>query len=249
MRDPMRETEDHGEPSGIERAKATGSTTMKQCGWCTHGSGSHRYNYMISGSCRLLPDYHPLRHVFWDTKCVLENFSKSDFQAAIDSHKYSIEEAQGGIEHDRKCIKNLASMKKSAPYCPPDPHDREADHFRDGAKVAVWFNDKGKWFFGKAVSGYRSGDGCVSYILDGLPPLPNGGAPGSGICRPEVLLLSEYKFFEEYPAAYASWVKKVMAHSWNSDSVPSMPDKIGDSKSNGRGRCQKKKSTVAIPVK
>ena len=79
-----------------------------------------------------------------------------------------------------------------------------------GHEIAINLLKKGekvpetKYYFGTVVNGYRSGDGCVSYVLDELKDSTGGW--GSGFAVPTVLQDSEYKYFRKNKEDFKEWL-------------------------------------------
>jgi hypothetical protein len=188
--------------------KIPNSTTLKQCGWCEYASGTHRYNYCISGRCQLGRS-HDIE-IKWSDKCKFIDASQSDIDAVIGNHLRTVTEAENTIERYNNYIGTLEAMNK--PYRPPLPDDRKHDHFNIDNLVMV--NHKGKWIAGEVKFGYRHHDGCVSYKLDGVGP-QESGFWGMGYAVPTVLLRDEYQFFKDNPEQYEIWAKKAYNKSFN----------------------------------
>lgn len=210
------------EPTGEMVAWESGSTTLKQCGWCEYVWGSRRYNYCIEGTCALLEKYSfssDKTQVKWNDKCFFSTALQSEVKSLIEGHEYSIELAKKDIEDRKKYVEILNGMYNNKDYVPPLPEHRKHDHFNIGSKVAVWHQDK--WFFGEVQSGYRHHDGCVSYRLDGIGPQGPGdnenftGFWGSGMSIPHVILTGEYLFFKKNPQIYKQWCKKAYDKEFN----------------------------------
>jgi len=198
--------------------KAPNSTTLEQCGWCEHASGNHRYNYCISGRCQL--DKSEGNKIKWSDECKFIDASKSDINAVIKNHEYSINEAKRTVVGHQQHILTLMDIMQGKPERPPLPDDRKHDHFNIDDPVVV--HHKGKWFEGIVKSGYRHHDGCVSYRLDGVGP-QDKGFWGMGYAVPMVLLRSEYRFFENNPEQYKIWAKKAYNKSFNGETF-NVPD-------------------------
>ena len=184
-----------------------GDTTFKQCGWCEHtGGGSARYGCMLSSSCNLLHSYGLGHRVFWDTPCLVLFLGKEDMKNIMMSKKRDIEDKKSQIKYIKEEIKTINDLV--LPKKPPLPGNRIKD-FNEGE--TIWaYNDKNKWVKGTVVPGYRSHDGCVSFILDGVPesmPKPEGGGPwGFGVGVPKILKDWEYKYFKNYPDDFKIWL-------------------------------------------
>lgn len=206
------------EPPLKDQDRESGSTTLKQCGWCEHASGSHRYNYCISGTCSLQKSYN--RDVTWDKECVLKDASKSDIDSMISSHKYSIKSAEASIKSHIEHIETLINIHLSATERPSLPDDRKHDHFNIGEPIAMFYEDK--WVFGEVRNGYRHHDGCVSYMLNGIGPQDidkGSGYWGVGVSVPIIMLKSEYDFFKENNTEYKKWCSIAYDKSFNGETI------------------------------
>lgn len=186
-----------------------GDTTLSSCGWCKYrGSGSYRYDCMVTGGCNLLKSYKS--DVEWNTPCKIKVLGKLDLLNIIESKKYEILEHERGIERTQKQIETLLELSENCPDKPPLPDARGADYFPIKSRVWVFIKADGEkvletgWYAGTVVNGYRSGDGCVSYSLDELPA-SNGGW-GCGLSVPVVLRDKEYKYFKSNPVHFAEWL-------------------------------------------
>ena len=206
------------EPTGNLILRERGSTTFKECGWCEYATGSHRYNYCISGCCELRKDYDA--EVKWSDKCFFSDASKSDIQALIDYHERDIKNSKEHILREEKYIKKLSSLIKAAVTRPPLPSDRKYNHFNTGDEVAVFINDK--WHFGKVAPGYRHHDGCVSYILKDIGPQEKDFWE-CGVAVPIVLLKNEYDFFKKNNKEYDAWCKTAYSRSFNGKTIDIAP--------------------------
>lgn len=188
------------------RNREKGDTTFSICGWCKFaGSGSYRYNCMLEGSCNLLKDYDDrVRH---DTPCKIAKLGKLDLNDIIGHKKYKIEEAKRSIETKKGEIGILQSLAEKAENIPPLPNARP--DFK--LKEIIWvFIEKCEtvpqtnWYRGTVVSGYRSGDGCVSFILDDLPESKVGW--GCGVSTPCTLKDWEYQYFRKNKKRFEIWL-------------------------------------------
>lgn len=178
-----------------------GSTTFKQCGWCVYvGCGSCRYSCHIDGSCGLLKDYGPGSEVYWDTPCIVRMLSKKDILAVCESKVSEIEGLYSNIREEKKFIKVLRGLK---PTIKPALAVNGAD-FDDGSIVWVWTNKK--WCRGIVVPGYRSHDGCVSYVLDDFPETKNKPW-GCGVSVPCILKEWDYKYFKAHKDEFLVWLE------------------------------------------
>ena len=187
-----------------------GATTFKQCGWCKHaGCGSYRYSAMLEGKCDLMKDY--AAEVQFDTPCKIIGLAKADFADLIRSKNYEITQAKNSIKTTQREISELRKLEKKAAKSPPLPDSRTCDYHKIGGRVWVFIDQKHSpdvptgWYVGTIVNGYRSGDGCVSYVLDKLPESKKGW--GCGMSSPCVLLDWEYKFFCKNPPKFSEWLK------------------------------------------
>lgn len=185
-----------------------GSTTFKQCGWCKHaGCGSYRYNTMLSGKCELLKSYTD--DVEWDTPCKVAKLGKADLNDIVRSKEYNIKESKRAIERTREEIKTLEALVKVADPIPALPDSRECTHFPVNAPVRVFLEKQEKvpktdWYSGTTVNGYRTHDGCVSYVLDGFPESQKGW--GCGMSVPIVLNEKEFQYFKKHPTQWLEWL-------------------------------------------
>lgn len=230
----MRESYE-GEPPESIRQKTAGSTTFVQCGWCKHaGSGSHRFNYMIHGYCDLVDSFRDQKELKWDSKCLLQNVSKSEIGTMISHHKYTIENARSTIKNRKEYIIALRERAETAKYAPPLAEDRHADHFNTGDKIAIWMGEietKSKkkikineWFAGEVKPGYRHHDGAVSYRIDNIGP-QNDSFWGCGIYYAGVMLMSEYEWFAQNPKEFKEWIEKSKEKAYNKPANPIDPPK------------------------
>lgn len=198
------------EPALERRNNAYGSTTLKQCGWCEYASGSHRYNYCISGRCSLDKSYN--KEVNWKDSCKFLDASKADVDAIINNHKWQIESATGTILRHKEYTKILKRLKNGLPERPALPDDRKGSHFEIDAPVRVWL--EGNWVKGVVKYGYRHQDGRVSYKLEGRGP-QEVEFWGQDISTPTILLESEWQFFANNPSEYKVWSEKAYDKKFN----------------------------------
>jgi hypothetical protein len=91
-----------------------------------------------------------------------------------------------------------------------------------GKEIAVYLDEYKRWYFGKVAPGYRSGDGCVSYILRGIGP-QSGSFWGCGVCTPIVMLKSEYDFFKKNPNEYKIWCERAYDKDFNGKRIEIAP--------------------------
>lgn len=183
-----------------------GDTTLKQCGWCEYAEGgSARYNCLLWTSCGLIPTYEEYnKDLHWDTECIVMKLGKFDFNRLVENKEYKIEEAKNTIERAKEKIKTLKGLIQKEIPCLPN--NRPADYFNNNDIVYVFY--KNKWARGIIVSGYRSHDGCVSYILDDYSESQpkNKGAWGCGISVPIVIKQWEYDYFKDNLKAFKIWL-------------------------------------------
>jgi len=214
---------EYPEPSGEIVTREYGATTFKQCGWCKYATGMHRYNYCISGNCRLQKNsYSDDYKIHWDDKCYFLTASQSDILNLIKYHEFQIQEAERGIERRNGNIKVLKRKIADAPKRPDLPDNRSSNHFKMGKEIAVYLDEYKKWYFGRVAPGYRSGDGCVSYILRGIGP-QSGSFWGCGVCTPIVMLKSEYDFFKKNPNEYKIWCERAYDKDFNGKKIEIAP--------------------------
>ena len=146
--------------------KKRGDTTFKRCGWCEHrGSGSYRNDCMLDGRCPLLKSH--AKRVQWDTECIIKQLGKQDIESLVGNKEYTIRENREAIQRAEAAIAILHALSESAPSSPALAKNREHDHFNTGD--GVFFYYQGEWIHGTVTKGYRSHDGCVSYVVDGHP--------------------------------------------------------------------------------
>lgn len=182
------------------------STTLKQCGWCKYcGGGSCRYNCSITTSCTLLHDYGLGSNTYWDTPCLLQFLSKEDMNQIIQRKQWNIKNHLKSIEQLKHEIKTIEEME--FPVKPPLPDNRFHD-YQEGEVVWVFNDERKKWIRGIVVPGYRSHDGCVSYILDDIPEsqLNQQGPRGCGVSVPGILTDEEYQYFIKHLEDFKIWL-------------------------------------------
>lgn len=206
------------EPQGDLINREADSTTLKQCGWCKYAMGTHRYNYCISGSCRLDKSYS--KDIMWNDECRFINASQSDIQAVIDNHENTINSAESSIKTHKQHIFDLRMLMKDKPERPPLPDDRKHDHFNIDEPIMLFY--KGEWLSGDVKYGYRHQDGMVSYRLDGMGP-QGGDYWGNGCAVPTILLKDEFDFFKNNPEQYQAWAKVAYNKSFNGDRMDIAP--------------------------
>ena len=180
-----------------------GNTTFKTCGWCEHRAcGSYRYDCMIDGGCDLLTRYGNRVDTQWDTKCKVVDLAPGDIKSLIEAKESAIRRSHHTIKANEKMLAALKDIQ--VPYKPCQPDNRSCDHFKIGESVYVMHENK--YNHGTIVPGYRSGDGCVSYVLDDYPDSEGGW--GGGYAGPWCITGTEYKYFKSYPKDYVNWMKK-----------------------------------------
>lgn len=199
----------------INRKK--GATTFNICGWCKYASsGSCRYNCYLETSCSLLKEYGIGSEVVWNTKCIVKKLGKEDFEVVIHSKKYEIKSCKRQIkdlEEEITTIKKLKSKKK-----PPLPDNRTTE-FKLGSIVYIYHQNK--WHKGTVTSGYRTGDGCVSYVLDDYPESRGGekGPWGCGVSVPCILKEWEYLYFKKNINEFKEWLE-LCDRTYNGEKLP-----------------------------
>ena len=205
---------DSNEPPENLRQREGGSTTLEQCGWCEYASGSHRFSYCISGKCRLGKSYD--KDVKWDTPCRIATASKSDLEALVKNHEYTINNCDGQIKRQQETIAILQERMKDATDRPPLPSDRPHDHFNIDDRIRVFMD--GEWVSGEGRNGYRHHDGCVSYRLNGKGPQLEGFW-GMGYAVPSVMLeTTAIKLLESRQEA-SVWFEKACDKDFNGEKI------------------------------
>ena len=194
--------------TAVNMNRKSNSTTFKQCGWCKHASGSHRYGCCLSGRCALMKEYD--NDVKWRDECKLLKLGKEDFKSILKSKEYEIKGCKQKIENVHVEIKEVNKLFEKAKNIPPLPDHRNME-FKIGSKVWVFIAAEGekvpltKWYCGSVVSGYRSGDGCVSYVMDELPASKQGW--GCGVSVPIILQDWEYQYFKRNKRNFETWIE------------------------------------------
>ncbi len=194
--------------NAINLNRKDGSTTFKQCGWCKYtGGGSCRYNCYLVTNCTLLRDYGLGSNTHWDTPCLVKMLSKEDMDDVIKGKEWDIKNHMNSIkrlEDETKLIRKTDFAVK-----PPLPSHRLHD-YQEGEIIWIYYTKEGKWTRGVVVPGYRSHDGRVSYILDGIPksqPIPKGECPwGCGVSVPSILRDWEYQHFKKNLDDFKVWL-------------------------------------------
>lgn len=194
--------------------------TFKQCGWCKYGGGVHRYNCMIEGSCDILDhtvddykDYKDKTKVYWNTPCKITDMSRAEAKYWVRHYDYIIKNKHSEIKRLKNAQTDLADLAPELHYLPEIPSERENDPPK-GERVRVFLSklDQPKqypkgWYKATVVDGYRTGDGCISYVIDSIPESKKGW--GCGSARPEVITESDYQFFKEHPDLFMEWKMKI----------------------------------------
>lgn len=179
-----------------------GDTTFKQCGWCEyHGGGTCRYDCHLDTSCSLMKPYGLDRDVHWNTRCIIKKLGKIDLRDIIQSKRYKIQEARKEITWAKEQIKTLQNIPEYSIHKPPLPDNRIGDF---NESEIVWIFHQDRWSRGTVVSGYRSHDGCVSYVLDDYPKNRKGW--GCGCAVPCVLKNWEYRYFRKHLKEFQVWL-------------------------------------------
>jgi len=213
--------EDEPEWTAENMNRSVGDTDFDICGWCKHrNTGSFRYDCMVSGNCSLMKDY--ANDTKWNTKCKIKNLSKEDFDALIRSKKYKIEENERSIKYRKKEMKELKKLKARAIKKPCLANSRRLgdNDYPLGDTVHIFIPKgdnvpKSGWYKGTVVSGYRTFDGCVSYVIDELPK--SAGGWGCGAQTPTLLKDWEFEYFQNNIDEFKAWmdVHKDEAHNGN----------------------------------
>jgi len=180
-----------------------GDTTFKTCGWCEHtGCGTVRYGCHLNSDCSLLKDYDDEN--LWNTECLIMKMSKNDIPDLIRNKKYDIKNCLEGIKSAKKEMAVLNKIKNKLSDRPATVDARSED-FNDNDVVYVFHNKK--WNRGIVVPGYRSHDGCVSYVLDDYPE--SKGKPwGCGVGVPCVMSEKDFKWFLSHDIKeFETWIK------------------------------------------
>jgi hypothetical protein len=182
--------------------RKAGSTTFKTCGWCEYvGCGTCRYNCHLSAYCDLMKDYGDEREVTWDTPCKVMKLGEDDKKSIVASKIYEVKSLKQQIKDAEKQIQVLKKLRLTKK--PPLPDNRTTD-YNDGEIIYVFHANK--WNRGTVVPGYRSHDGCVSYILDDYPESKTKGPWGCGVSVPCVLKEWEYKYFKSRLNEFNEWL-------------------------------------------
>lgn len=184
-----------------------GSTDFKTCGWCSHSLGVSRYDCTLHGNCNL-QSYH--NEVEWHEECPIVHLGKGDLSAEMNTKEWEINIDLTSIERKKSQITQLAELRKRATDKPPLSHNRKAEHFNVGNRVAVYIKGVDKdWKFGTVVDGCRHHDGCVSFMYDKHP----GKEPfGGGSEHPSIMLESEWEWFSHNLEDFARWLKSSLEY-------------------------------------
>lgn len=193
--------------------RKSGDTTFVICGWCEHtGGGSTRYDCILSSHCSLMESYSD--EVKWNTKCLFKTLSQSDLKNTVSLKNYEITDLQSQIEDLKNQITFIESDMLNHKNSPPLSNNRTED-FNEGEIVFV--NIKEKWERGIVVSGYRSHDGMVSYVLENIPQSNKGW--GCGVAVPVVLKEWEYNYFKNNTEDYKIWKNKEESRKYNGEKI------------------------------
>lgn len=193
--------------------KKQGDTTFDICGWCKYnGSGSARYNCMIDSSCSLMKSYEESHE--WNTKCLFKTLSQTDLRNIVSSKNYEISSLQHQIERLKDQVTFIKSEILKHKDSPPLSWNRTED-YNEGE--VVFANLDKKWERGIVIDGYRSHDGCVSYVLDNYPESKKGW--GCGVQVPQILKEWEYNYFKNNQEDYKIWKEKVESRKYNGEEI------------------------------
>jgi len=193
------------EPPESIRDKVSGSTTLKQCGWCKYATGNHRVNYCISGECRLQSYGSDIK---WDTPCQIIKLGKKDVNNLIHQKSSEIDDLIRNIESKKDHIMELMEIMETCKDSPVLPENRSTDHFSLEDLMVIHFhpeNETPYWISGTVKRGYRHRDGAVSYMLAENTGPQEQPFWGSGIGIGSVMLLHEALYLYENPDEASSW--------------------------------------------
>jgi hypothetical protein len=142
--------------------------------------------------------------LYWDTPCLIMKLGKRDLADFIVSKEREIKDHQEGIKRTESTIVTLKELQGRVDNSPPLPNNRSYEEdFKNGE--VVWMYHQKKWNRGIVVSGYRSGDGCVSYVLDDYPDSKGGWGCGVGV--PGVLKDWEFQYFKQHSEKFKLWLR------------------------------------------
>jgi len=150
-----------------------------------------------------MKSYGDEKDVKWDTECRILNLGKIDILDIVESKKREVKDCYSQIKDLNEQIDVLLKDKRiPREEKPALPDSRDADYFK--LKSVVWVFHDEKWNRGIVVSGYRSGDGCVSYVLDNYSDSAKGW--GCGLSAPCILADWEYRYFKKNPDEYRKYL-------------------------------------------
>lgn len=220
------------EPIGIQHEQRKSSATNYNiCGWCKHASGTHRFQYCISGSCRLLSEQSDEKgEVQFDTPCVLHGITADESAVIVENINNTIDKSLAKRETIREAIRKLIELRDNADGDKPwlvgfRPHD----YMNVGDELAVYIGNledkkvEGSWVDAIGVFAYRHHDGCMSYqtifpIHDNMSYYEGRGG-GGGRGRPEVLLRSEFDYLHNIAEKFSGLARVTLdAKLKNADS-------------------------------
>jgi len=203
----------------LENELRKGDTTFKVCGWCEHNNRSLCLGYCaITGKCSLMSDYaNGNTVVYRDTKCMIKALGAKDIASSMRYHKRRIEDYKSTIKRHKKYLNILNKVKEDSNIkLPPLARNRDAEYFKVGERIMLFldstevhnpkfFIGESKFVGGTVVSGYRTYDGCVSYVLDDYPESKEGWGCGNEI--PQILLQKDYEYFINNMDKYVDWLE------------------------------------------
>lgn len=187
-----------------------GSTNFEICGWCEYtGGGTCRYGCNLSSTCSLLKSYDRYNKEHdWNTPCVIRQLGQHDIKNLVRYHQGDIKSMTNRIETVKGFISALIKISDEVKSSPPLPDSRGADYHPIGMVCFVYH--EGKWCRGTTAYGYRTHDGCVSYVLDDYPESkgkPDGSGPwGCGMSVPGILLDWEFQYFRKHLGEFEQWL-------------------------------------------
>jgi hypothetical protein len=162
-----------------------------------------------------MKEYGDEREVKWDTPCRIMQLGQADIKSIIVSKECEVRSLKEQIQDTNHQIVVLKKLRPAKKPCLPD--NRYADYFPLKSIVYVFHNEDKKWCRGTVVSGYRSGDGCVSYVLDDYPDSKKGWGCGFGV--PCVIRDWEYDYFRKHLNEFKEWLK-MCDRKYNGDKLP-----------------------------